>query len=122
MGAGRVIGLDEVEAVLPHGYPMLLPDRVVEHVPSPEITAVKAITVDESWRHAAGVLCTWDERDPDVLAGRVMMFGSMAGVKFLRPVCPAGCAVEYDRIVMVTRPADEVPGAPRGRRSDDGVS
>jgi hypothetical protein len=97
MGAGRVIGLDEAEAGLPHRYPMLL-DRVVEHVPGLEIGAVKAITANEPWYRSPG-----------------------DGAPASEYVYPAAL-LENDRIVMVTRPAGEVPGAPRGRRSDDGVS
>ncbi|WP_051772234.1 3-hydroxyacyl-ACP dehydratase FabZ family protein [Saccharothrix sp. NRRL B-16314] len=97
---------DAVRAVLPHRFPMLLLDRVLEVRPGQGLTAVKAITVDEpwyseggdpgyppvllieSWGQAAGVLALLSEPGTELLDGRVMLFGSMSGVRVHRRVLP----------------------------------
>ncbi|MBC6447465.1 3-hydroxyacyl-ACP dehydratase FabZ family protein [Actinokineospora xionganensis] len=108
----------DIRRVLPHRYPMLLVDAVTELVPGERLTARKAVTVNEpwyaglpddlraeqlaypevllleSWAQAAGLLATWAEPNPDVLAGKVMLFGGMSGVEYLRPVLP-GDVVEH---------------------------
>ncbi|MGW3957059.1 3-hydroxyacyl-ACP dehydratase FabZ family protein [Streptomyces sp. NPDC004752] len=107
-----MIGQREIRARLPHRFPMLLVDRLTEIVPGDRLTALKAVTCNEpwyrtlgpdsaeddfvypssllleSWCQAAGVLATWDEPNPDVLQGQVMLFGGMTGVEFHRPVLP----------------------------------
>ncbi|MCX4446064.1 3-hydroxyacyl-ACP dehydratase FabZ family protein [Streptomyces sp. NPDC087866] len=106
-------GQREIRARLPHRFPMLLVDRLVDVVPGERLTALKAVTCNEpwyeklgphhpdedfayppsllveSWCQAAGVLATWDDPNPDVLQGQVMLFGAMTGVEFHRPVLPA---------------------------------
>ncbi|MER6618224.1 3-hydroxyacyl-ACP dehydratase FabZ family protein [Streptomyces xantholiticus] len=105
-------GQRDIRARLPHRFPMLLVDRVVDVVPGERLTALKAVTCNEpwyeklgpqtpeedfaypksllveSWCQSAGVLATWDDPNPDVLDGQVMLFGSMTGVEFHRPVLP----------------------------------
>ncbi|MBX7553609.1 beta-hydroxyacyl-ACP dehydratase [Streptomyces sp. tea 10] len=107
-----MIGQREIRARLPHRFPMLLVDRLTEVVPGERLVALKAVSCNEpwyekqgpdsaeedfaypssllveSWCQAAGVLATWDEPNPDVLKGRVMLFGGMTGVEFHRPVLP----------------------------------
>lgn len=97
---------------LPHRFPMLLVDRVTELVPGARLTAIKAVTCNEpwysglgpdtpdedfrypqtllieSWCQAAGVLATWEDPQPDVLGGKVMLFGGMSGVEYHLPVYP----------------------------------
>lgn len=116
-------GVEEIREILPHRYPMLLVDRVLEVRPGESIRAVKAVSVNEpwyqtlavgsayppvllveSWCQAAGVMVAWDERNPDVLAGTVMLFGSITGVRFHRPVFP-GDVVEH-RVRLGRRLAD----------------
>lgn len=58
----------------------------------------------ESWCQSAGVLATWEEPNPDVLAGRVMLFGGMTGVEFHRTVLP-GDVLEHR--VRVERRVDD---------------
>jgi len=101
-----------IRARLPHRYPMLLVDRVTELVPGVRLTALKAVTSNEpwysglgpdaaeedfrypqtllieSWCQAAGVLATWDDPNPEVLNGKVMLFGGISGVEYHRPVLP----------------------------------
>ncbi|MBB5803639.1 3-hydroxyacyl-[acyl-carrier-protein] dehydratase [Saccharothrix ecbatanensis] len=97
---------DAIRALLPHRFPMLLLDRVLEVEPGQRLTAVKAITANEpwyadggdpgyqpvllieSWGQAAGVLALLSEPGTDLLDGRVMLFGSMSGVEIHRRVLP----------------------------------
>ncbi|MEV7184257.1 3-hydroxyacyl-ACP dehydratase FabZ family protein [Kitasatospora sp. NPDC058063] len=105
-------GQAQIRARLPHRFPMLLVDRVLELEPGRHLTAVKAVTCNEpwyaelgpdtpeegfgypqsllveSWCQSAGLLATWDDPNPDVLTGQVMLFGSMSGVVFHHPVLP----------------------------------
>ncbi|MEU9113903.1 beta-hydroxyacyl-ACP dehydratase [Streptomyces sp. NPDC048483] len=102
----------EIRQRLPHRYPMLLVDRVTAVTPGRSLTALKAVTCNEpwyaglgpdtpeegygcpqtvlveSWCQAAGVLATWDDPNPDVLDGQVMLFGGMTKVVFHRTVLP----------------------------------
>lgn len=152
-------GQADIRARLPHRFPMLLVDRVTAVAPGDRLTAVKAVSCNEpwyadlgpdtpadgfgypetllaeSWCQAAGLLATWDDPTPDVLTGRVMLFGGMSGVEYHRPVLP-GDVVEHhvrlgrslgdtlifegsstvadepvltvERIVMALRPAEEL--------------
>ncbi|MFJ9691446.1 3-hydroxyacyl-ACP dehydratase FabZ family protein [Kitasatospora sp. NPDC101183] len=108
--------------LLPHRYPMLLVDRVVELVPGERITATKAVTHNEpwyaglvpgqdpayplpllieSWGQAAGVLASAtapDARD------QVMLFGSVTHARFHRAARP-GDLIEH--LVRVDRMLDD---------------
>jgi len=42
-------GITQIMALLPHRYPFLLVDRVIQCVPGKSITAVKQLTVNEPW-------------------------------------------------------------------------
>ncbi|MEV6113826.1 beta-hydroxyacyl-ACP dehydratase [Streptomyces sp. NPDC052109] len=119
-----MIGVPELERILPHRHPMLLVDRVTRIVPGETLTAVKAVTVNEpwyapgpgpktsaapyaypqvllieSWCQAAGVLATWDRPNPDVLTGDVMLFGSLSDVGFGDPVLPGSTVEHHVRLV-----------------------
>jgi 3-hydroxyacyl-[acyl-carrier-protein] dehydratase len=107
--------VQDVERLLPHRFPVLLVDRVVDLVPGESITATKAVTRNEqcyrtvgahttdvvteypqallieSWGQTAGILATW--REPDEVtegreADRVMLLGGLTGIAFHRPVLP----------------------------------
>ncbi|GGW82028.1 3-hydroxyacyl-[acyl-carrier-protein] dehydratase FabZ [Streptomyces lucensis JCM 4490] len=101
----------EVRRALPHRFPMLMVDRVLELVPGERIVAVKAITCNEpcyqrlgedagpqefayppsllveSWGQAAGLLALHGSEE--ALAGdQVMLAGAMSGVTFHRAALP----------------------------------
>lgn len=107
--------LQDMHELLPHRFPMLLVDRVLDLVPGESITAVKAITRNEqcyrnvgahtaatvleypqallieSWGQTAGILATWrspDEESAAHEADRVMLLGGLTGITFHRPVLP----------------------------------
>ncbi|HZM79784.1 MAG TPA: hypothetical protein VFC19_28980 [Candidatus Limnocylindrales bacterium] len=104
-GSGELFGLDDLKAILPHREPMLLIDSVEER----DLIGVKAVTLGEpcfaglhpdddhsypevlmveSWCQAAGVLAVHDRPNPDVMTGRVTLFGSISDVTFHAPVRP----------------------------------
>ncbi|MFJ7205953.1 3-hydroxyacyl-ACP dehydratase FabZ family protein [Streptomyces sp. NPDC098789] len=110
--------LPKVTDLLPHRYPMLLVDRVLELVPGEYVRAVKAVTHNEpwyrgispdtpldyppallieSWGQAAGLLAS---AIADAPVGQVMLFGSVADARFHRPVRP-GELIEHR--VRITR-------------------
>jgi 3-hydroxyacyl-[acyl-carrier-protein] dehydratase len=118
-----VIDIRGLRARLPHRHPMLLVDRVTEVAPGERLVAVKAVAGNEpwyrslpddapaaayayppsllveSWCQAAGVLATWDRPNPDVLAGDVMLFGSVSEVAFGAPVLPGTVVEHHVRLV-----------------------
>lgn len=162
-----MIEISEIKQILPHRYPMLLLDRITEVIPGDRLTALKAVTCNEpwyqaladgatleghayppvllieSWCQAAGVLAAWHQRNPDVLAGKVMLFGGITGIRFHGRVLPSdvlehtvrlvralsdtavlegetlvgsSAVLEVGRVVMALRPATsfQVPGARPG--------
>lgn len=120
-----MIGSAELRGLLPHRHPMLLVDRVEEVVPGERLVARKAVTANEpwyegipqdappesygypevllteSWCQAAGVLATWESPNPDVLSGRVMLFGGVSDVCFERLVYPGEVVVHHVRVLRV---------------------
>jgi len=101
-----------IKQMLPHRYPMLLVDRVLELVPDERLVALKAVTCNEpwyqhvaegadldrfaypqsllveSWGQAAGILAVHGGSGTEEATGQVMLAGAMSGVAFLRPVYP----------------------------------
>ena len=118
-----MIGVDQIKKILPHRYPMLLVDRVLDLEPGRRLTAVKAVTCNEpwyrdlaegsdesqhayppvllveSWCQAAGVLAAWDAPNPDVVEGQVMLFGGMSDICFSGPVLPGDVVEHHIRLV-----------------------
>ena len=101
-----VIGITEIQKLLPHRYPFLLVDRVVEHVPGESITAIKNVTINEPFfqghfpglpvmpgmlilealAQAGGVLVSKSLEGP--LGDRIFMFTGVEKAKFRKPVVP----------------------------------
>ncbi|MFZ5889619.1 MAG: 3-hydroxyacyl-ACP dehydratase FabZ family protein [Myxococcota bacterium] len=114
-----------IKSVLPHRYPMLLIDSVVELVPNDSIRARKAISLNEpwyanmagpstqhshaypsvllieSWCQAAALLATLEEPSPNVLDGSVMLFGRLSNAQLHRDAFP-GEVIEH-RVQLVRR-------------------
>jgi UDP-3-O-[3-hydroxymyristoyl] N-acetylglucosamine deacetylase / 3-hydroxyacyl-[acyl-carrier-protein] dehydratase len=100
-----VLDILEIMKLLPHRYPFLLIDRVLELAPGRRAVAVKNVSINEPFfaghwpglpimpgvliveaiAQAAGILIS---ASIDNLAGRVALVASINGVKIRRPVVP----------------------------------
>jgi 3-hydroxyacyl-[acyl-carrier-protein] dehydratase len=104
-----VLEFADIRRVLPHRYPILLLDRVVALEPGVQLTALKAVSGNEScfrdapddgyppmllvesWCQAAGVLAAWR---PGSGGPRPILLGALAGIRFIGRVQP-GHLVEH---------------------------
>ena len=107
------LDVKRVMAALPHRYPLLLVDRVVEIRPDQSITAIKAVSMNEQFfqghfpgrpimpgvlivealAQAAGVLAV--ESLGLANSGKLVYFMAIEGAKFRNPVEP-GCLLHLD--------------------------
>ncbi len=103
--AARIIDIGQIMRLLPHRYPFLLIDRVVEVEPRERIVAIKNVSMNEPFfqghfpdyplmpgvliveaiAQAGGVLLLDEIPDRD---GKLMVFTGIDGAKFRRPVTP----------------------------------
>ncbi|MBB3585965.1 3-hydroxyacyl-ACP dehydratase FabZ [Sphingomonas sp. BK481] len=107
------LDIGRVMAALPHRYPMLLVDRVVELVPDTSISAIKAVSMNEQFfqghfpgrpimpgvliveamAQAAGILAV--ESLGLAGSGKLVYFMAIDGAKFRKPVEP-GVLLQLD--------------------------
>jgi UDP-3-O-[3-hydroxymyristoyl] N-acetylglucosamine deacetylase/3-hydroxyacyl-[acyl-carrier-protein] dehydratase len=100
-----VIGIEEIMKVLPHRYPFLLVDRILEIEPGVRIVGLKNVTINEPFfqghfpghpimpgvliieamAQVGGMLLMGAVEDPE---SKVVYFMSLDNVKFRRPVKP----------------------------------
>ena len=105
-GSCGPLDIGRVMAALPHRYPMLLVDRVVDLVPDTSITAIKAVSMNEQFfqghfpgrpimpgvliveamAQAAGILAV--ESLGLAGSGKLVYFMAIDGAKFRKPVEP----------------------------------
>ena len=101
----QVLGIEEIMKVLPHRYPFLLVDRVVELVPQKRVVGIKNVTINEPFfqghfpghpimpgvliveamAQVGGMLLLGAIPDPE---SKVVYFTSLNNVKWRRPVKP----------------------------------
>ncbi|MCC7194105.1 MAG: bifunctional UDP-3-O-[3-hydroxymyristoyl] N-acetylglucosamine deacetylase/3-hydroxyacyl-ACP dehydratase [Gemmatimonadaceae bacterium] len=101
----RVIEIDEIMKVLPHRYPFLLVDRILELEPNTRVVGIKNVTVNEPFfqghfpghpvmpgvliveamAQVGGMLLLGMVDDP---GSKVVYFMSLDNVKFRKPVKP----------------------------------
>ena len=99
------LDVKEIQKILPHRYPFLLVDRIVELEPQKRIVGLKNVTINEPWfaghfpdypimpgvliveamAQTGGVLLLRDVPDRE---GKVVLFTSIEEAKFRRPVVP----------------------------------
>ncbi len=104
-----IMDINQIKEALPHRYPFLLVDRIIEMHPGKAITGIKNVTANEQFfeghfpakpimpgvlqvealAQAAGVLAIKSGID-----GNMVYFMSMDKVKFRKPVVPG------DRLVL----------------------
>jgi 3-hydroxyacyl-[acyl-carrier-protein] dehydratase len=102
----------EIQRILPHRYPFLMIDRVLEVERMKRIVAIKNVTINEPWFHghfpghplmpgvliieamaqAGGVLLLIDVPDRE---SKLVVFTGIDGAKFRRPVVP-GDTVRFE--------------------------
>jgi len=100
-----VLDINEIMKLIPHRYPFLLVDRVVEMEPGKRIVALKNVTANEPYfaghfpgypvmpgvlmiealAQAGGVLLYASQPE---LQGRIMYFAGIDNARFRRPVRP----------------------------------
>ena len=110
-----------VMSVLPHRYPLLLVDRVLEMEPGKRLVAIKNVTINEPFftghfpgrpvvpgvllvegmAQAGGLLLLHDLPDRD---RKLLYFASIENARFRRPVVP-GDQVRYEVEVLRLRTA-----------------
>lgn len=111
--------IEWIMSVLPHRYPILLVDRVLEIEPKKRIVALKNVTINEQiflghfperpvfpgvlliegMAQAGGLLLLHDLPDRD---GKLLYFAGIEEAKFRRPVVP-GDQVRYEIEVLRLR-------------------
>ncbi len=101
-----MIDIQQILSCLPHRYPFLLVDRVVDLVPGDRIEALKNVTVNEPFftghfpgrpimpgvlivealAQAGGILAL--QTTQECVEGKLMLFRGIDRVRFRRPVVP----------------------------------
>jgi 3-hydroxyacyl-[acyl-carrier-protein] dehydratase len=101
---GRIIEADEIQRILPHRYPFLLVDRIIELVPPHRAVGLKQVTVNEPFFQGhfptypvmPGVLIVEAMAQvggvavlsADDYAGKLALFAGIDKVRFKRQVKP----------------------------------
>lgn len=111
--------IEWIQSVLPHRYPILLVDRVLEMEPRKRIVAIKNVTINEpvftghfpgrpvfpgvllieGMAQAGGLLLLQEIPDRE---GKLLYFASIENARFRRPVVP-GDQVRYEIEVIKLR-------------------
>ena len=125
-----VLGIEEIMKVLPHRYPFLLVDRILEMEEGKRVVGIKNVTINEPFfqghfpghpimpgvliveamAQVGGMLMLASIREPD---SKVVYFTSLDNVKFRRPVKPGDqLRIELD-VVQVRGPLCKVHGVAR---------
>lgn len=128
--SARVVEAHQLMRYLPHRYPMLLVDRIVEFEPEKRIVGIKNVTINEPFfqghfpghpvmpgvllveamAQVGGLLLMESEEDPD---DKVVYFMSMDGVKWRRPVRPGDQVVFEVKMVRYRPPVCKIAGVGR---------
>lgn len=116
------IELKDILRILPHRYPFLLIDRVIEHVPGESVVALKNVTFNEPFfighfpdmptmpgvlmlealAQTSGVLVAFKSGlRPDT--GMMMYFAGIDGARFKRPVVPGDQLMLHSQLMKQKR-------------------
>jgi 3-hydroxyacyl-[acyl-carrier-protein] dehydratase len=102
-----VLNVQQIEKLLPHRYPFLLVDRVIELEPNKRVVAVKCVTANEPFfvghfpghpimpgvlileaLAQAAALMALTTMPEEQRAGKVIYFMAIDGARFRKPVVP----------------------------------
>jgi 3-hydroxyacyl-[acyl-carrier-protein] dehydratase len=116
-GSATTLGIAQIKRLLPHRYPMLLVDRVLEVTPGEHVRGLKAVSCDEPWYEGmsddapprayaypqvllveswcqCGALMAAGDRS----AGCVALLGGVSGASFDRDVYPGDLLEHHVRV------------------------
>jgi 3-hydroxyacyl-[acyl-carrier-protein] dehydratase len=115
-----MIGTEEIQARIPHRFPMLLVDEVAAVEPGRHLVARKTVSraeacqirpgadpaypvhlMIESWLQAAALLMLWCEPCPDARLGRVLLAGALDDVTIVGHAGPGDVIEHQVRLVRV---------------------
>ena len=109
-----MLDIEAIKRVLPHRYPFLMIDRVVEIVPGEKVVAIKNVTANEEFFNGhfpqqpvmpgvlqiEGLAQTGAFLMAEEMEGKIPLFAAIDKAKFRRPVVP-GDQIRYE--VEITR-------------------
>jgi 3-hydroxyacyl-[acyl-carrier-protein] dehydratase len=125
----KVISINEVRQYLPHRYPFLLVDRVVDYEPGKWIRAIKNVTINEPFfnghfpqrpimpgvlileamAQASGILF-YITVDDDPMADKIFYFAAIDNVRFRRVVEPGDQLTLEVEVIKARRDVVKVKG------------
>jgi beta-hydroxyacyl-ACP dehydratase FabZ len=120
--------IQKIMACLPHRYPFLLIDRVIELEPGDRISALKNVTINEAFfqghfpgqpvmpgvliieamAQAGGILAY--ESSADANHGKLIYFMGMDKVRFRKPVVPGDQLIFVAKILKMRRKVAKMAG------------
>ena len=120
-GGNHMLDIREIQEILPHRYPFLLIDKVLEMEPNKRIVAIKNVTINEPFfqghfpghpimpgvllleamAQTAGILAFRSTQDADV-ENKVIYFMTIDKAKFRKPVLP-GDQVRFEMDLIKLR-------------------
>jgi 3-hydroxyacyl-[acyl-carrier-protein] dehydratase len=115
-----LLDITQIQAILPHRYPFLLVDRVIDYEPNKRVVGIKNVTINEPFfaghfpgapvmpgvliieamAQTAGVLMLASLPDRE---SKLVFFTGIDGAKFRRPVVP-GDQLRLELTVLRLRP------------------
>jgi UDP-3-O-[3-hydroxymyristoyl] N-acetylglucosamine deacetylase/3-hydroxyacyl-[acyl-carrier-protein] dehydratase len=128
MKENQVIGIEEIMKVLPHRYPFLLVDRVIEYEEGKRVVGIKNVTINEPFfqghfpghpimpgvliveamAQVGGILLMGTVPDPE---SKVVYFTSLNDVKWRKPVRP-GDQLRFElEVIQIRGPVCRMRGA-----------
>ena len=126
----QVIGIEEIMRVLPHRYPFLLVDRVLEYDEGKRVVGIKNVTINEPFfqghfpghpimpgvliieamAQVGGILLMGTVPDPE---SKVVYFTSLDNVRWRKPVKP-GDQIRFElEVVQIRGPVCKMKGVAR---------
>ncbi|MEE8541240.1 MAG: 3-hydroxyacyl-ACP dehydratase FabZ [Desulfobacterales bacterium] len=127
----KTFDVQEIMTYLPHRYPFLLVDRIIELIPGERVTAIKNVTINEHFfqghfpsapimpgvliveamGQAGGILAYESITDPE--ADRTPYFMGMDKVRFRKPVVPGDQLVLEVKIIRLRTKMIKLAGIAR---------